>query len=409
MKKIIICLIIITSFLMVWAEDYYDVDVTPSLKVTVLINGDANEYTMQSWSAQLYSTNGTLVGTAVVGNTTPGVASNIEGCYFGVNSVDTSVGFITVDIANLGYNYRRYRTTTFDNPVEYVRVVTIGETVPSAPARNEGEYTWGANGNLTDGPTLNITYNIEGRADVTVNPGNTGWAGIYIGIGEENLTFYFDGDDWGEGGMLPVTLTSFTAVLTDGTPQLQWITQSEINNAGWNIYRSETEDQEESIKVNSEFIPGAGTTSQPTDYTYLDEYEVENGSTYRYWLESISFNGTSESFGPITLQIPEDGEGESPEVPIVYGLHQNYPNPFNPDTFISFALTETGPARIDIYNIKGQRVINLYNEPEVSKDTNISVPWDGCDGKGNPVASGVYFYRLITERETFNRKMVLTK
>ncbi len=409
MKKIIICLIIITSFLMVWAEDYYDVDVTPSLKVTVLINGDANEYTMQSWSAQLYSTNGTLVGTAVVGNTTPGVASNIEGCYFGVNSVDTSVGFITVDIANLGYNYRRYRTTTFDNPVEYVRVVTIGETVPSAPARNEGEYTWGANGNLTDGPTLNITYNIEGRADVTVNPGNTGWAGIYIGIGEENLTFYFDGDDWGEGGMLPVTLTSFTAVLTDGTPQLQWITQSEINNAGWNIYRSETEDQEESIKVNSEFIPGAGTTSQPTDYTYLDEYEVENGTKYYYWLESIAFNGNSENFGPITINVPEEGEENPPPADIIYGLHQNYPNPFNPETDISFALEEAGPVSLAIYNVKGQKVITLIDNEEQDKDITITKHWDGCNQKGMQASSGIYFYRLETKSKTYNRKMVLTK
>jgi Secretion system C-terminal sorting domain len=407
MKKIILSLIVILCFSLVFAEDYHDVSMTPSLKVTVLIDGDADVYTMQSWSAQLYSTDGTAVGT-LVGDGTNGTTV-VEGCYVGVNSVDSGIGFITIDIGNLAYNYRRYRTTTaLGGQTEYIQVVPESGHDEGIPRYVEGEYTYSTTGVLTDGPTLRITYDIGGRADVIVNPGNTAWAGSYIGITEENLTLYLDGGDWGEGGMLPVTLTSFTALLTDGSPELQWITQSEINNAGWNIYRSETEEQEESIMVNSEFIQGAGTTSQPTDYTYLDEYEVEEGTTYNYWLESIAFSGTSENFGPITLQIPEDGEGESPEVPIVYGLHQNYPNPFNPVTAIKFALEEEGPVKLDIYNIKGQKVINLFND-NVVKDKEIEVYWDGCNENGKDVASGVYFYRLETLAKTYNRKMVLTK
>ncbi|MCF7920681.1 MAG: T9SS type A sorting domain-containing protein [Candidatus Cloacimonetes bacterium] len=410
MKKIIISLIILISFSLVLAEDYHDVSMTPSLKVTVLINGDADVYEMQSWSAQLYSTDGTAVGTAVVGNTTPGAASNIEGCYFGVNSVDTSMGYITIDVGNLGYNYRRYRTTTaLGGQTEYIQVIPETGHDESIPRYVEGEYTYNTSGVLTDGPTLRITYNLGGRADETVDPGNTAWSGGYIGLTEENLTFSDDGDGWGEGGILPVTLSSFTAVLTDGTPQLQWITQSEINNAGWNIFRSETGLFEESVRINNEFISGAGTTSQPTDYAYLDEYEVTDGATYSYWLESIAFSGTSDNYGPITLKIPEDGNNQSPEVPIVYGLHQNYPNPFNPDTYISFALEETGPAKIDIYNIRGQKVINLFDEDAVNKDSNISVYWNGCDSNGTSVASGIYFYRLEANGETHNRKMVLTK
>lgn len=408
MKKITILIILVLSFSLLAAEDYHDVSMTPSLRVTVMIDGNAQSYTMSSWSAQLYSTDGTAVGTAVVGNTTAGASSNIEGCYFGVNDVDSSIGYITLDIGNLGYNYRRYRTTTaLGGQTEYIQVIPESGHDETIPRYVEGEYTYNTSGVLTDGPTLEITYNI-GAGDVTVNPSNTTWAGSYIGIAEENMVFSNTGSGWDEGGMLPVTLSSFTAVLTDGTPQLQWITQSENNNAGWNIFRAESDEITESIKINAEVVLGSGTTSQPTNYVYLDEYEIEDGSTYNYWLESIAFNGETETHGPISLQIPDGGGGESPEVPIVYGLHQNYPNPFNPDTSISFALEEAGPVQLDVYNIKGQKVIRLLDD-EVEENKNITIYWNGSNAKGKPVASGVYFYRLKTSSMTYNRKMLLTK
>ncbi|MDP8211483.1 MAG: Ig-like domain-containing protein [Candidatus Stygibacter australis] len=104
---------------------------------------------------------------------------------------------------------------------------------------------------------------------------------------------------------LPVTLSSFCAMYSDDKPVLQWITQSEFNNAGWNVYRSESDDLSLSCVINSELIPGAGTTTEPTVYSFADEYYVEGGATYYYWLESVSYNGFTETFGPICLQIPE--------------------------------------------------------------------------------------------------------
>ena len=116
-----------------------------------------------------------------------------------------------------------------------------------------------------------------------------------------------------------VILSSFTAVCMDGTPVLQWETQSEYNNAGWNVRRSEEEDFSNSMIINSEPIPGAGTTSQPTNYTFLDESEVEEGNTYYYWLESNDSSGNDENYGPISITI----DGFTP-----HPTFQNYPNPF---------------------------------------------------------------------------------
>ena len=86
-------------------------------------------------------------------------------------------------------------------------------------------------------------------------------------------------------------------------------------------------------------------------------------------------------------------------------LHGNYPNPFNPETKIDFSLAKTGNAELTIYNIKGQRVKTLINDH--IEAGNHSVVWNGKDGKGADVSSGVYFYRLKTADGVQNGKMLL--
>jgi len=104
------------------------------------------------------------------------------------------------------------------------------------------------------------------------------------------------------------------------------MTQSEINNAVWNIYRSENEEINYALQINPELIPGGGTTNEVTEYTYIDEYDISEDTTYYYWLEAIDFSGNSNQFSPLSLYIPEDDDPPPPPEPILY---QNYPNPFN--------------------------------------------------------------------------------
>jgi M6 family metalloprotease-like protein len=98
---------------------------------------------------------------------------------------------------------------------------------------------------------------------------------------------------------LPVTLSSFTAAYIGGTPIISWVTQSETENIGWNVYRSYSQNFGQAQILNLQTIPGNGTTSQPSFYSFTDEYEVYEGFTYWYWLESICGDGETESFGPI--------------------------------------------------------------------------------------------------------------
>ena len=209
---------------------------------------------------------------------------------------------------------------------------------------------------------------------------------------------------------LPVTMSSFTAQFINGRPTLYWTTESETNNMGWNLYRSISQNMGQGILVNAGgLIPGQGTTSEPTDYIYTDHNGVTENSIYYYWLESVDYGGETEMFGPISLTIPlGGGNNGTPATPDDYGLKQNFPNPFNPDTRINFALVEDSPVQLVIYNIKGEKVKTIFEE-FVPADMVQTAYWDGKDESGKNVATGVYLYRLRTNKTDYMKRMLLMK
>jgi len=216
---------------------------------------------------------------------------------------------------------------------------------------------------------------------------------------------------------LPVTLSTFSATYITGVSRLQWITQSESNNALWNIYRAVSQNVGQSVIVNYESIAGAGTTSEPTNYNFYDQslsdfiqdQNLVNPTIY-YWLESMDHSGNTELHGPVSVTVLNSGEGSStPEIPDVYGLNQNYPNTFNPDTGISFNLAKDGRASLHIYNVKGEKVKTLFQYKEYSKNITYTEHWNGKDSRGNTVSSGIYLAVLKADKELFTRKMILQK
>lgn len=88
-------------------------------------------------------------------------------------------------------------------------------------------------------------------------------------------------------------------------------------------------------------------------------------------------------------------------------LHGNYPNPFNPTTTISFSLINDADVKISVYNIKGQKVKTLIDD-QYSKGSH-SVIWNGKDSNDKNAASGLYFYKLSSGKETQAKKMLLLK
>ncbi|MDP8204815.1 MAG: T9SS type A sorting domain-containing protein, partial [Candidatus Tenebribacter mawsonii] len=95
------------------------------------------------------------------------------------------------------------------------------------------------------------------------------------------------------------------------------------------------------------------------------------------------------------------------EIPVVDYQLANYPNPFNPETKIVFDLPESGHVKLEIYNIKGQKVktlLDCYMSPGRSE-----MLWNSKDDNGKRVSSGVYFYRLQTPTKILTKKMMLLK
>ena len=94
-------------------------------------------------------------------------------------------------------------------------------------------------------------------------------------------------------------------------------------------------------------------------------------------------------------------------VPETYRLGANYPNPFNPETTIAFDLREATDVRLDVFDALGRRVATLIEGP--MEPGRYEATWDGRDGAGRPLASGVYVYRMEAGVFVQARSMVLLK
>ncbi len=96
----------------------------------------------------------------------------------------------------------------------------------------------------------------------------------------------------------------------------------------------------------------------------------------------------------------------SPE-PLETELKQNYPNPFNVSTTIPFYLEEPANLTIAVYNIRGQLVKEIYSGQAAEGEGEVF--WNGEDNNGRPVASGIYFTKMTTDKRNQYRKMLLLK
>ncbi|MBN8571612.1 MAG: T9SS type A sorting domain-containing protein [Ignavibacteria bacterium] len=89
-------------------------------------------------------------------------------------------------------------------------------------------------------------------------------------------------------------------------------------------------------------------------------------------------------------------------IPEHYYVSQNYPNPFNPSTKINFSIPKSGLVQIKVYDLMGRELQTLLNEFKVTGEYKV-------DFDGSKLASGVYFYKLITNDFIETKKMMLVK
>ena len=190
---------------------------------------------------------------------------------------------------------------------------------------------------------------------------------------------------------IPVELTSLTASTEQNEVVLNWSTATETNNRGFSIERKTSAAAWQEVG----FANGAGTSSEPANYSFVDK-EL-NAGKYTYRLKQIDYAGSYEYSGEVEVEVT---------IPAVYSLTQNYPNPFNPATIIQYSVPEKSQVTISVYTSLGQLVKTIVSE--TAETGYHQVKFDASE-----LTSGTYIYQFIAKSSSGSyidsKKMLFVK
>jgi len=154
-------------------------------------------------------------------------------------------------------------------------------------------------------------------------------------------------------------------------------------------------------------MSGSFTTPTVAVSGTVDSQLLSTG-TDRIWVRGLDASGIWGNATPLDVVVngvPADVADGT--LPPRFALHANAPNPFGPATTIRFDLPRPSNVRLSVFDIAGRRVRTLVEETLPAGTRNII--WDGRDDRGNPAASGIYFYRFDAGIYRETRKMTLLK
>jgi hypothetical protein len=173
----------------------------------------------------------------------------------------------------------------------------------------------------------------------------------------------------------------------------------------WYRTNAETLWQADTMNASKDLYEGAipeQTTPNTTVMYYIHAQDVAVPANVR-----TDPPGGPAGFYSFVATVTGVAETSPGEVPGQFVLYQNIPNPFNAGTQIRYELPQAGHVRLEIFNILGQRVALLVDEPQPAGHHTFR--WDGRDKGGQALASGVYLCRLQTANQKFTRKMVFLR
>ena len=388
----------------------------PEAEATVTDNLEVETVTLESWINGSPQSDVEMVRQGVgfsYAATFPGTASAGDAVTYRIRAEDAA------SPPNTAYSPE---TATYDfNVVDPIAVV-VWEPDPSplsGPAITalldaEGvgyEYTTGTIPNLSEYGTAFICLGVysanyslsTGEADAIVDFLDAG-GNVYMEGGDcwaydssrtiYNGHFGIDGTDDGDGDLSTVSGESGT--FTEGTG---------FSYTGGNNYMDHIAPTGGATKIftNPADNQGCGVANDVGGYATVG-CAFEFGGLVDGTSPSTKAGLMSEIlgfFGITSSDVPGGGLGRR------FVLEQNRPNPFNPTPTIAFELPAAGAAELSVYNAAGRLVARLVGG-ELSAGRHTTT-WNGRDGSGAPVASGVYFFRLTSEGESVTRKGVLLK
>ncbi len=205
----------------------------------------------------------------------------------------------------------------------------------------------------------------------------------------------FEGDVYAgrvnlDGDIVATMLKNFTAYIDENKVVLQWTLSAIDEGAEFVVLRAEI--------PGDEYIPITGSVIERSGLSFLfTDGSSRPGRAYRYRVDVVDADGRSSLFESDDITVP----------PAAAILHQNHPNPFNPSTTITYFIPEDARVTIEIFDVEGKSVVRLVDAHQ--KQGRYVVRWNGLDGAGEQVDTGVYLYRLTSGKHRVSRKMVIMR
>jgi len=198
---------------------------------------------------------------------------------------------------------------------------------------------------------------------------------------------------------LPVSLTFFTAQPTGNAVSLTWVTESEIENQGFNLYRKLFGGEYALLSsfLDNSALVGQGTTTQKHIYTFTD-HAVQPGATYVYQLADVDYAGKETKHKDVEVKVEAKSKGLVGD----YRLQKAYPNPFNASFTIPLELGVSLPVDVRLYDVSGACVRTIRNE--ILSAGTYHLTTDTRD-----LTSGIYLLRMRVGNRTETQKIVLMK
>ena len=255
--------------------------------------------------------------------------------------------------------------------------------------------------------------------------GNDDWSeeSYFVTAGNHNFKWIYDKDGYVSSGqdcawidyiifpailspILPELQVNVDSIIKEMAPNSTEIETIELTNVGGGILNYTIGIDVFNSWLSLNVIEGSLVAGETDDIEVtFDTTDLEEGV---YNCNIVIEDDTDvQTLIPVTLTVSLVGTGN--EIPTITKLDGNYPNPFNPETTISFSLKELSHVRLEIYNIRGQKVRTLIDNTLEAKYH--TVVWNGTDENNKPVSSGVYFYKFKTESGDYTsyKKMLLMK
>lgn len=286
--------------------------------------------------------------------------------------------------------------STTDGGANWVTLIANGPFYTNDYCYVPGSYnTWvstgaatgmsGASYSFDGGLTWTDFANTSGTQFLNVDFAGTtsGWAGAF------NTSATVGGVRKYIGDLIPVELTSFTAMQNGSNVDLKWTTATEVNNRGFEIERMAGEGS----WITVGYKAGFGTTTEAKSYYFSDDISALGASSVSYRLKQIDFDGRNTYSKAVLVDNI---------APVSFDLAQNYPNPFNPETKISFSLPSQENVVIKLYDMTGREVSTLVNSKMDAGVHSLTLSAEG-------LSSGVYLYKMTAGSFSSTKKLSVLK